>query len=67
MEFLGEVDGALTHRKYAETLGHLNYIQAEAAIRINYNIRIQGERTDILGTFSACYVTQRVTWLQNAR
>ena len=67
MQFLGELDGALNPQKIR---GHLITTTTHTQKRrfvSPLNIRIQGETTDIMGTFSACYVTQKVTWLQNAR
>ena len=63
MEFLGEeVDGALTAPKIlGDTLDNPDYIPSAAALHVNFSTRNQDGRTDIRGTHSASFVSQRVT------
>jgi len=69
MEFLSEeVDRALTAQKIrGEALDHLNASPQQWRFMSTLNSRNQGERTDILGSLSLCFVSQRVTGLKNAR
>jgi len=54
VEFLGEdVDGELNPKKIRrETIHNPKYIAPAAALSINFNSRIQEERTDIMWTIS---------------
>ena len=60
--------GRSQHRKYAEKHSIIrNTSHQQRRFTSTLNSQNQGERTDIRGTLSVCFVSQRDTGLKNAR